>query len=279
MLATRYLGLTRSLTLHGHSEFDYPAGNLLTEKLELCDFAVCISHFGRAQAYRILDPKHWHKLFISRCGLDFGAMPEVPPRTPGAPVRVISVARLSPEKGHSGLLQAFSQARYVANCELVLVGDGPERERLQHEAHSLGISHCVTFKGALPEAETLREIAASDMLVLASFMEGLPVVLMEAMTLGKPVIAPHLAGIPDLIHDNENGLLFDPADWDSLSATLETLLSSGELRTRLGIAGRRSVEARFDIRFAVEPLRQRFSQLSPKEYEGDSSLIRASEPT
>lgn len=261
MLATRFLGLTWSLTLHGNSETDYPAGNLLGAKLEMCDFAVCISNFGRAQAFRLIDPKHWHKLFISRCGIDLTQLPNVSPRISGAPLRVICVARFAPEKGHSGLLQAFSRARYAANCELVLVGDGPEKSRLKDEAKTLGIANCVIFKGSLPERETLREIALSDVLVLASFMEGLPVVLMEGMALGKPVIAPHIAGIPDMVQDGVNGSLFDPADWDSLTAALETILANRALRDVFSITGRQTIEERFDIRVAVSPLADRFLQL------------------
>jgi glycosyltransferase involved in cell wall biosynthesis len=186
------------------------------------------------------------------------------------------VARLAPEKGHYGLLQAFLQAHYVADCELVLVGDGPERENLERDVKSLGLDKFVTFKGALPEEETLREIAASDILVLASFMEGLPVVLMEAMALGKPVIAPNLAGIPDLVLDQENGWLFHPADWDHLADQLEIALDSAALRSRFASEGRQTVKRGFDIDIAVEPLLQRFSQLQVREI-ADDSWIRASE--
>ena len=253
LLATRYLGLKWSLTLHAHSETDYPAGNLLGAKLEQCDFAACISHFGRAQAYRHVGPEHWHKLFISRCGLDLQALPEAPEREPREAKRIICVARLAPEKGHAGLLQAFC-ALSSGSHELVFVGDGPERERLEAEAKALGIANRVIFKGALPEAETLREIAASDVLVLASFMEGIPVALMEAMALRVPVVAPNLAGIPELVTNGYNGELFAPADWSGLASAIDRVLASSNLRQQYAKAGYETIEGRHDIKKAIIPL-------------------------
>jgi len=259
-LASRYLGLPWSLTLHGISETDYPAGNLLGAKLEAADFAACVSHFGRAQALRLLDPRHWHKLFIVRCALDLRTLPAREPRALDAPVRAICVGRLSAEKGHIGLLQAFAKARArgAQHSELVLVGDGPERQRIEDAIAELGLGSCVHLRGRLPENETLREVAQSDVLVLASFMEGLPVVLMEGMALGLPVIAPRVAGVPELVEENTHGLLFAPAAWDELADRLTRLLSDGELRQRLARDGRAKVEREFEITRAVLPLLERY---------------------
>lgn len=254
LLASRYLGITWSLTLHAHSETDYPAGVLLGAKLALCDFAACVSNFGRAQAYRVTAPAHWDKLFISRCGIDLNALPTVSQRDESARMRILCVARLAPEKGHLGLLRAFAQLTNNINYELVLVGDGPERARIEREAKDLAIADRVIVKGALPEAETLQEIAACDVFVLASFMEGIPVALMEAMALKKAVVAPNLAGIPDLIDNGYNGELYSPADWDALTSALEKMLRFPFLRSRYGAAARKTVERQFNIRIAVEPL-------------------------
>jgi glycosyltransferase involved in cell wall biosynthesis len=272
MLAARFLGLPWSLTLHGHSETDYPAGVLLGAKLEACTFAACVSNFGRAQGYRVVDPKHWHKLFINRCALDLTVLPQAFPHVPGTPFRLISVARLSPEKGHFGLIQAFARAR-TPDCTLTLVGDGPERTRLEREVEDLGLTQHVIFKGALPESETLHEIAKSDALVLASFIEGLPVVLMEAMALGKPVVAPHLAGIPDMIQDEKNGLLFAPADWEHLAERLQLLFRDEGLRRRLSKAGRSTIKQDFEISRAVKPIAERLGANVSTE-----PLFTASEP-
>src|SRR6185436_1584382 len=102
LLAAHYLRLRWSLTLHGTSEFDYPAGMLLAEKIETARFVACVTHFGRAQAMRIVDPKHWHKFVIVRAGIDPPALPprrSEPPRAAGKRPLIVCVARLSPEKG------------------------------------------------------------------------------------------------------------------------------------------------------------------------------------
>lgn len=261
-LATRFLGIKWSLTLHGHSETDYPAGLLLGAKLRVADFAACVSNFGRAQAYRTISPDHWSKLEIVRCALDLQRLPSPRPHVPGAPFRFISVARLSPEKGHSGLLQAFARVRRGDRpCELILIGDGPERQRLEHEIADLGLTSHVKMLGALSESETLKEIAKSDALVLASFIEGLPVVLMEAMALRKPVIAPHLAGIPDMIQHGENGLLFDAANWESLEQQLKRILTDEALRKQFAHTGRTTIEREFEVSKAVAPLIAKFRNL------------------
>jgi glycosyltransferase involved in cell wall biosynthesis len=259
-LATRLLHLPWSLTLHGISETDYPAGNLLGAKLEAADWAACVSHFGRAQALRVIAPEHWEKLFIVRCALDLRELPVRTKRSGSGPLRVICVARLSPEKGHVGLLQAFAKARArgARDCELVLVGDGPERERIERCIAELGLGGVVQLLGRKSEPDTLREVAQSDLLVLASFMEGLPVVLMEALALGLPVIAPRVAGVPELVEDQVHGLLFSPAVWDELAERLHRLLMNAELRERLGGAGRAKIEQEFEISRAVVPLVERY---------------------
>jgi colanic acid/amylovoran biosynthesis glycosyltransferase len=258
-LASRFLGLPWSLTLHGSSETDYPAGVLLGAKLEAAVFAACVSHYGRAQAMRTIPPEHWQKLMIVRCALDLRVLPPRAARAAGSLVRVICVARLAPEKGHIGLLEAFAKARARGlEAELVLVGDGPERERVERYIRELGLERCVSMRGRMPEAETLAEIAASDLLVLSSLMEGLPVVLMEAMALGLPVIAPCVAGVPELVEHKLHGLLFAPAAWDELALHLYTLLADAALRDSMGRAGRVKVEAEFEIGRAVVPLAARW---------------------
>jgi glycosyltransferase involved in cell wall biosynthesis len=259
-LATRLLRMPWSLTLHGISETDYPAGNLLGAKLEAADWAACVSHFGRAQALRLIAPEHWEKLFIVRCALDLQGLPVRAARVGAGPLRVICVARLSPEKGHVGLLQAFAKARArgARDSELILVGDGPEQARIERAIAELGLSGVVKLLGRKAEADTLREVAQSDVLVLASFMEGLPVVLMEALALGLPVIGPRVAGVPELVEDNVHGLLFTPAAWDELAERLHRLLTDAELRERLGKAGRAKVEQEFEISRAVLPLVERY---------------------
>jgi colanic acid/amylovoran biosynthesis glycosyltransferase len=125
-------------------------------------------------------------------------------------------------------------------------------------AKELGISGRVHFSGRLGEQETLQEIARADILVLASFMEGLPIVLMEAMAMGTAVIASRVAGIPELVEDSQAGLLFTPSNWDELAACIGRLIDDEPLRLRLVRHGREVVGKGFDIHRSAEQLRELF---------------------
>jgi colanic acid/amylovoran biosynthesis glycosyltransferase len=256
LLATHFLRLPWSLTLHGISETDYPAGLLLGEKIAAADFVACVSWFGRAQAMRVTSPDYWHKLLIVRCGLDLASLP-VADANKGQ--RVICVGRLSAEKGQLGLLEAFASVRRThTNVQLTLVGDGPDYAAIRARCDALGLGDAVHFTGRLDELATLDQIAASDLLIVPSFMEGLPVVLMEAMAIGVPVLASRVAGVPELVTDGIDGLLFQPSDWDDLYSKMALLLADGELRLRLASCARTKVKDMFDITQAVAPLRARF---------------------
>lgn len=259
MLAADFAGIPWSLTLHGISEFDYPAGNLLPQKLERAEFAACVSYFGMAQAMRLASEDLWHKLAIVRCALDPEALPAVPPRRAAGDgtdsCQIICVGRLSPEKGHFGLLDAFAAiASGERRVHLTLVGEGPSQAALERRVTELGLEEHVRFAGRLGEASTLAAIAASDMLVLPSFMEGLPVVLMEAMALGVPVVSSRVAGIPELVEHRESGLLFDPANWTALAAAMAELVDNPELGQRFARAGKAMVSAHFFHPAAAEPM-------------------------
>jgi colanic acid/amylovoran biosynthesis glycosyltransferase len=254
MLAAHFNDIPWSLTLHGVSETDYPAGLLLGEKIARADFVACASWFMRAQGMRVAQPAHWGKLHVVRCGVDLAALPQ--PQSGGdEPVRFICVARLSPEKWHRGLLEAFAVVRKkTPGARLIIVGDGPLRPELEELVAALGVQEAVIFHGALDEAATLVAVAGADVLVLPSLLEGLPVSLMEAMALGKPVISSNVAGIPELVRDGRNGLLFPPSESGALAQHMITLATDRPLRERLGAAGKITVAEEFAIDTAVKPL-------------------------
>lgn len=254
LLASTFLNLPYSITLHAHSEFDYPAGPILPEKIEHADFVACISYYTRSQAYRITTPDQWDKMHIVRCGLDLSQLPEKKDRT-GQRLRLICVARMDPEKGHIGLLRAFANQRDQGlDAEMVFIGDGHYRPKIEAEVARLGLQDMCTLLGRQPDTRVLEEVSNSDVLVMASFMEGLPVVLMEALSLSVPVITPTLAGIPELV-DDKCGILYASGDWDALSAAIGTLAKlSPSQRADMGAVGRQRIEAQFDINRAVEPL-------------------------
>lgn len=123
----------------------------------------------------------------------------------------------------------------------------------------MGIADKVTFVGRLREVQTLEQIGASDVLVLPSFMEGLPIVLMEGMALGTVVIASRVAGIPELVEEGKSGLLFTPSKWEELASCMLRLLRDEELRGTLAKNARAAVASEFDIDSSAKRLRSLFS--------------------
>jgi glycosyltransferase involved in cell wall biosynthesis len=263
LLATHMLGIGWSFTMHGISETDYPAGLMLGRKIEAAKFVVCVSYFGRAQGMRLVEPGHWTKMHVVRCGLPFDRLP---PRKPGGNGRtLVCVGRLSPEKGQAGLLEAFAELRNRhPDLELRLVGDGPDRQALETLAADLGVSDGARFLGRMTETDAMAEIARSDIFVLPSFMEGLPIVLMEAMALGVPVVASNVAGIPELVEAGTGGLLFTPSRWDELARCIEGLLSDKALRNSIAEQGKRKVADEFDVQRSARMMTALFDEASAK---------------
>ena len=259
-LASRLLGIPWSFTLHGISETDYPSGLTLGRKIEAAAFVACVSYFGRAQAMRQVDPRYWKKLHVIRCGLPLESFPSHS-ICPDGGTRIVCVGRLSPEKGQAGLLEAFASiVSELPNAHLILVGDGPDAAELRVLADRLELKSRVTFAGRLGENDTLAQIACSDMLVLPSFMEGLPIVLMEAMAVGTAVIASRVAGIPELVEDEKSGLLFTPSDWGELAICIRRLANDEELRESLAAAGRERLSVEFESRSSADRLLRLFRE-------------------
>lgn len=256
LLATQYLDLPWSFTIHGTSEFDYPAGLLLGDKIKAARFVACVSKFGRAQAQRCVDPKQWSKLFINRCGIDPSDLPTREPRDPKREAsRIIAVTRLSREKAIPGLIEAFAAvSKRVPRARLDIIGDGPERPVVEALIASLHLGNSCKIWGYLSVEEVLREVAKSDILVMSSLMEGLPVVLMEALALEVAVVAPRVAGIPELVEHEQTGLLYTVSDWSQLAECLERLLQDADLRQQLAARGHERVLEQHAIGRAVMPI-------------------------
>jgi glycosyltransferase involved in cell wall biosynthesis len=166
-------------------------------------------------------------------------------------LRVLFVGRLVERKGVHVLLDALALLPEEPPIVLEVVGDGPEREKLEHRARSLGVTDRVRFHGFLPRSELERHLGECDALVLPAVVdakgdvEGLGVVLLEAMSFGKPVIASAAGGIVDIVKTSENGLLVPPGDAPALAAAIECLARDPELVRRLGGRAIQDVRANF----------------------------------
>lgn len=265
LLATRLLGLPWSFVMHGPSETDYPAGYLLREKVEAADMVVCVSWFAHSQAMRLVGPKHWSKFRLVRCGLELDELPQIDERGRN-PNTIVCVGRLCSDKAQAGLLIAFSRLRdQYPQARLRIIGDGSDRPELETLARHLGIEAETTFLGWVPESQTLKEISRAGVFVLPSFWEGLPVAIMEAMALGVPVVTSRIAGVPELVVDGKNGLLFAPANWEELATKISELLDEPSLGAKLATAAREAVRAQHDVTESARLLEGYFTDLLERQ--------------
>ena len=142
------------------------------------------------------------------------------------------MGRLAPEKGHHGLIQAFSAVlKSGIDAKLTIIGDGPLYQELSKYIIALNLQGRCVLAGQKTEEEVMKSLATTDLFVLSSFMEGIPVVLMEALGMRVAVIAPCVAGIPELVRHNESGLLFAPGNWNELAEQMEQAV--GEYKSYL----------------------------------------------
>ena len=235
--------MTWSFTIHGFQDFVDDAVARLDLKAKSAKFVICISDFTKSQLCRVTDPKYWDRFHVVRCGIDLNAFPQ---RT-GRPIRelprIISVARLSPEKGHLILLHAIQLLRKEGNeAQLQIVGSGPFEDAIRREADLLGIGDAVIFTGELLPEDVSKLLADADIFCLPSFSEGLPVSIMEAMAVGVPVVSSWISGIPELATNEVTALTVPASNIPALAAALKSITSDEALRNTLVTNARARVE-------------------------------------
>lgn len=260
-LAARIFGIDLTLTVHGPDEFYDVTRHALTSKIETASLICCISFFTRGQLMKLTPPDQWDKFHVVRLGVDireftpqpFRAMPEV--------FEVLCVGRLVPAKGQHILLRSVrALSRLGYNLRLRLVGDGPDRESLERYCLAHGLEARVVFEGAVNQDRVRGYFRRADLFVLASFAEGIPVVLMEAMASEVACISTSITGIPELIRNGIEGVLVPSSDEHALTTAIATLIDDPELRRRLGKAGRARVADQFEMNTNVARLRRLFTE-------------------
>lgn len=251
-----------SFTVHGPDEFMIPMG--LREKIRRAAFTVAISSFGRSQLYMRSHYRDWPKIHVVHCGLERSFHEGIAPSVPAAP-RFVCVGRLCEAKGQLLLIAAVARLKKVGiECELVLAGDGPMRADLEKSIKELEVDSQVRITGWISSNSVRSEILAARALILPTFAEGLPVVLMEAMALRRPVLSTYIAGIPELVISGENGWLFAAGSVEELvEAMVKCLAATPETLSRMGDLGRQRVIARHSIETETAKLTRLFR--TPKQ--------------
>lgn len=259
MLAHALGGPPYSFTVHGPEEFDKPQFIHLDEKIRRSKFVVAISSYGRSQLYRWVEHAQWQKVQVVHCGLE-AAFHDVPPSdVPDLP-RLVCVGRLCEQKGQLLLIDALAGlAGRGIRCELVLAGDGEMRAEVEARVAHYGLHSQVRITGWISSAQVRQELLASRALVLPSFAEGLPVVIMEAMVLQRPVIATAVAGIPELVRNGECGWLVAAGSIDELTNAMENCLSTSVVQlATMGRAARARALQRHSIDTEASKLARHF---------------------
>ncbi len=242
MLASHLSGVPYSFTLHGPDIFYAPEHWRLDKKIETASFVACISEFCRSQAMLWSETDHWNKLHIVHCGIDPAVYADTLATTGK---NLLFVGRLASVKGVPILLDALAAIRAQhPDMHLTLIGDGPERTALEARAAEIGLDGAVTFAGYKSQAEVADALAQSDALILPSFAEGVPVVLMEAMAAARPVVATRVGGVAELVEDGVSGFTVAPGDPVALAVGILDVLDASPA---MGAAGRAKVAAEFNI--------------------------------
>ncbi len=253
-----------SFTVHGPEDFDHPMALSLGTKIRHAAFVVAVSSFGRSQLWRWADFADWHKVQVVRCGVDPSFLSAPPSPAPEAP-RLVNIGRLVEQKGQMILVEAAGKVRDRGHhCEIILIGDGPLRPSLEERIRALNLGGMVKLVGWKTGEQVRQELLAAKALLLPSFAEGLPVVIMESLALGRPAIATYIAGVPELVRPGESGWLVPAGDPDELAnAMVQVLEAPLDELTRMGHAGAARVARDHDVRIEAGKLLRLIAACDP----------------
>lgn len=257
LLACTMADIGYSITIHGPHIFFDPTHWALREKVKYAGFIACISYYCKSQMMLFSDQADWDRFQIVHCGVDPLQFPYIEVKQHAR--KLLYTGRLAAEKGLPVLfesLKLLGQQGY--DYELTLVGDGNDRKSLEELARQMGIADRVVFAGFASQDGVRDYLMQSDVFILPSFAEGVPVSLMEAMACGVPVIATYVGGIAELIEPGETGLLVPPSDPAALRDAIARYINDHGLREKVSRQGRDKVMSDFNLDNEVDKLAQLF---------------------
>ena len=246
-IASAWGGPPFSFTVHGPDEFDAPLALGLAAKIKAASFVAAISSYGRSQLMRWSAPDQWDKVEVIRCGIDSGFLKARPEPVRADSTEFVCVARLSAQKGLPLLIAACERLRAAGEqFSLTIVGDGEMRGALEQDIRRRKLEDVISLVGVRTSAEIRDHLLSARAFVLPSFAEGLPVVIMEALALSRPVVTTTIAGIPELV-DHDCGWLIPAGSEDALVDAMKSALHAPpeELAAK-GAIGRERVQRMHD---------------------------------
>jgi len=247
MIAARLLDISFSMTLHGSDLLLH--GAYLDVKLAQCLFCATISEFNRRYLLYRYPQVAAGKILVQRMGVDCATAADQPISgcQPHLSLNLLAVGRLHPVKDHDFLVRAcrLLKERGGEFC-CAIAGDGPERDRLQQLIRELRLEAEIHLLGHVPHADLEALYQRADLIVLTSQSEGIPLTLMEAMSFGKPVLAPGITGIPELVADGENGFLYRAGSMSDFVERVEMIRDTYSALGPLCQAARQRIVENFD---------------------------------
>ena len=248
-IARAWGGPSFSFTVHGPDEFDAPIALSLSRKIAGAGFVVAITSYCRSQLMRWSPPSDWDKIKVIRCGLDDEILSATPEAVPAASTEFVCVARLSAQKGLPLLIAACEQLRAAGEqFTVTIIGGGELRASLEQEIERRQLSGVVTLAGICSTPDMHRRLRGARTFVLPSFAEGLPMTIMEAFALSRPVVTTMIAGIPELV-DGECGWLVPAGSVEALvEAMKKALHAPADELSRKGAVGRERVLRLHNVR-------------------------------
>ncbi len=256
MIAADMLGKEFSFTCHAHDIF--LENQLLKMKILRSDLAATISKFN-VNYLRDRIGKEADAMEVVHCGINIEEFEF--DENPRDEQLIVSVGRLDEIKGFVYLIDACRQLHEAGKkFQCVVVGEGPLRNDLQARITEAGLTETIRLVGAMPQPDVRNWIRKAAVFVLAcdkaadGNMDGIPVVLMESMAIGTPVITTRLTGIPELVVNDDTGVLCEPRGTDEIAQSIDRLLGDPSLRKRLALSARAKVEADFNCKLEAQKL-------------------------
>lgn len=252
--------ITYSFTVHGPEEFDQPYALSLQDKINHALFIIAISSYGKSQLYRWCSQDQWSKIQIIRCGLEpdfFASSPSIIPKKD----QFVCVGRLCEQKGQLLLIEAVKKLKDMGIViDLILVGDGEMREVITQKIQDYQLTEKIQITGWANSQQVKDYILSSSALILPSFAEGLPVVIMESLALNRPVISTYIAGIPELVEPEKSGWLVPSGSISDLVEVIQKVLKiSPDYLINMGKLGHERVKKNHDVNIEAQKLLELFN--------------------